>query len=427
MNILVIGSGGREHALAWKLNQSKRVEQIFVAPGNAGTAMDYTNVNIDPLDFDRLIIFSKEKNIDLVIVGPEEPLSFGIVDAFQEAGIPIFGPNKADALFESSKDFAKKFFIKHEIPTAKYQTATHFEEAVAIIEKMNFPVVIKADGLCAGKGVFIEYELDAAKVTLKEILIDGKFGDQGDKIVIEEFLDGVEQSLLCFVSNNRIIPMETAQDYKKVGEGDTGLNTGGIGAYSPSRCINQKTQASITKILSKIEKGFNEDGFNFYGILFIGFMIKNDQAKVLEFNVRFGDPETEVLMPRLKSDLLTVIEKTMDQTLEASDLVWDKRASVGVVLHSAGYPEAFAKKIPIQKIPEAFKENQVLFHNGTAFNQEGQLITNGGRVLTPVVLANDIEQARTEVYQFLEEIEGENLRYRQDIAQKDSIKPVMPV
>ena len=427
MNILIIGNGGREHALAWKLNQSKRVEKIFIAPGNAGTAMDYINVNIDPLDFDRLIAFSKEKNIGLVIVGPEKPLSMGIVDAFQKAGITIFGPNKADALFESSKEFAKKFFVKHEIPTAKYQTATQFEEAVAIIEKMDFPVVIKADGLCAGKGVFIEHELDAAKATIKDILIDSKFGDQGDKIVIEEFLEGVEQSLLCFVSNNRIIPMETAQDYKKVGEGDTGLNTGGIGAYSPSRFMNQKIQASITKIISKIEKGFDEDGFNFHGILFIGFMIKDDQAKVLEFNVRFGDPETEVLMPRLKSDLLTVIEKTINQTLNASDLVWDERASVGVVLHSAGYPGTFDKNVPIQKIPQTFKENQVLFHNGTALNQKGELITNGGRVLTPVVLANDIEKARTEVYQFLEGIEGENLRYRQDIAQKDSIKTVMPV
>lgn len=422
MNILVVGGGGREHALAWKLNQSERVDRIFVAPGNAGTAIGYTNVAIDPLDFERLIAFSKEEKIELVVVGPEEPLSHGIVDAFQEAGISIFGPNKADSLFESSKEFSKKFFIKHDIPTAQYESTTDYDEAVAVIKKMDFPVVIKADGLCAGKGVFIEQDLEAAEATLTDILVDGRFGDQGEKVVIEEFLDGVEQSLLCFVSNNRIIPMETAQDYKKMGEGDTGLNTGGIGAYSPSRYINDKISESISKIIAKIEKGLNEDGFNFHGILFIGFMIKKDEAKVLEFNVRFGDPETEVLMPRLKSDLLTVIEKTMDQTLEEKDLVWDERASVGVVLHSNGYPNTFENNIPITKIPQEVSEKQILFHNGTTFDKEGQLITNGGRVLTPVVLADSIEEARKEAYQFVEQIEGKSLRYRRDIAKKDSIK-----
>ena len=422
MNILVVGGGGREHALAWKLNQSERVKDIFVAPGNAGTAIDYTNVAIDSLDFEGLIAFSKEKNVGLVIVGPEEPLSHGIVDAFQEAGIPIFGPNQADALFESSKEFSKKFFIKHNIPTAQYTATTDYNEAIAVIREMDFPIVIKADGLCAGKGVFIEQDIESAQATLTEILIDGRFGDQGEKVVIEEFLEGVEQSLLCFVSNNRIIPMETAQDYKKVGEGDTGLNTGGIGAYSPSRYINDKISTSISHIVSKIEKGLIEDEFNFHGILFIGFMIKNDEAKVLEFNVRFGDPETEVLMPRLKSDLLTVIEKTLDQTLEPSDLIWDERASVGVVLHADGYPNTFENNKPINKIPKSFSENQMLFHNGTTFDLEGQLVTNAGRVLTPVVLADSIEEARIKAYQLVDQIEGDNLRYRRDIAKKDSIK-----
>lgn len=418
MNILIIGSGGREHALAWKLNQSERVKNIFVAPGNAGTAKNFTNVPIDVLDFEQLIQFSKENQIDLAIVGPEDPLSEGIVDVFEEAGISIFGPNKADALFESSKDFTKKFFIKYGIPTAQYQTVADYEEAVSVIEEMDLPIVIKADGLCAGKGVFISASYTEAKETLKDILVDRQFGDQGERVVIEEFLQGDEQSLICLVSDNRIVPMETAQDYKKLGDGDTGPNTGGLGAYSPSPALNEKVSQSISDILVRIENGLIEDGFNYHGVLFIGFMIQDDAAKVLEFNVRFGDPETEVLMPRLQSDLVTILEKTMDGSLESSDLVWDSRSAVGVVLYSDGYPDVFEKGIPITEIPDDLADEQILFHNGTALNKQEQLITNGGRVLTPVALGKTTEEARTNVYAIVNQIKGSSLRYRSDIAKE---------
>ncbi len=425
MKILVVGEGGREHALAWKLDQSERVEQIFVAPGNAGTAIDFTNVAIDPLAIDQLLFFSKENKIDLVIVGPEEPLSLGIVDVFQEAGVPIFGPTQAESLFESSKEFSKLFFDRHNIPTAQYHSATDFDEAIATIQQMDFPVVIKADGLCAGKGVFIEHDFHSAAATLEDILVNKRFGHQGEKVVIEEFLEGVEQSLLCFVSNNRIYPMETAQDYKKLGEGDVGLNTGGIGAYSPSHYMNDSIQRSISAILEQIEEGLNKDGFNYHGILFIGFMIHNNEAKVLEFNVRFGDPETQVLMPRLQSDLLTIIEKTMDQTLAADDLVWDERPTVGVVLYSEGYPGSYKHKVAIDEIPHSFSSDQVLFHNGTCFNQKEQLVTNGGRVFTPVAIGENIEEARKAAYELVDQIQGGSLHYRRDIADVYSIKKVV--
>lgn len=415
MKILIIGAGGREHAIAWKLAQSNRPVDIFLAPGNAGTASDYTNVPIDVMDFDRLLDFALTEAIELVIVGPEDPLCAGIVDLFQEAGIAVFGPDKISAQLEASKDLTKQFLNKYQIPTANSFTTGDYDQAKAYINQADLPIVIKADGLCKGKGVVICHSLEAAEATLKEMLLDQSFGDSASQVVIEDYLDGYEQSLLCFVSNNQLVPMETAQDYKKAFDGDLGPNTGGVGVYSLPRTpetTDPALEAQIKAILGQIERGLIAEKFSFYGILFIGFMIQDGQAKVLEFNVRFGDPETEVLLPRLESDLLTVFEKTLAGTLKPKDLTWSKQAAVGVVLYSKGYPGAYDNHVAIESLPE----NALIFHNGTTTDEAGQLITNGGRVLTPVALAYDIQSARQAAYKLVDQIHGASLTYRTDIA-----------
>lgn len=415
MNILIVGSGGREHALAWKIAQSNRTDEIFIAPGNAGTAEFGTNVDIDVMDTETLIEFAQSNAIDFTIVGPEDPLCSGIISDFEAAGLKAFGPDKESAQFEGSKKFTKKFLEKHEIPTAKYIATTELNEALEYLETMSYPVVLKVDGLCKGKGVVIAKDQEEAEETLRSMLEGDQCGESDKEVVIEEFLDGDERSLLCFVSNNKIVPMEMARDYKKSLDHDEGANTGGVGAYSPGLEILPDVQASIDESLVKIEKGLKEDGFQFHGILFIGYMLHEEQAKVLEFNVRFGDPETEVLLPRLKSDLLEVMLKTMEGTLEESDLIWEERYSLGVVLHSKGYPDRFEKNIPITKIPANLKEGEWLFHNGTLRNQAGELTTNGGRVLTPVAMGNTLEEARENAYRLVEQIECESLIYRTDI------------
>lgn len=415
MKILIIGAGGREHAIAWKLAQSNRPVDIFLAPGNAGTASDYTNVPIDVMDFDRLLDFALTEAIELVIVGPEDPLCAGIVDLFQEAGIAVFGPDKISAQLEASKDLTKQFLNKYQIPTANSFTTGDYDQAKAYINQADLPIVIKADGLCKGKGVVICHSLEAAEATLKDMLLDQSFGDSASQVVIEDYLDGYEQSLLCFVSNNQLVPMETAQDYKKAFDGDLGPNTGGVGVYSLPRTpetTDPALEAQIKAILGQIERGLIAEKFSFYGILFIGFMIQDGQAKVLEFNVRFGDPETEVLLPRLESDLLTVFEKTLAGTLKPTDLTWSKQAAVGVVLYSKGYPGAYDNHVAIESLPE----NALIFHNGTTTDEAGQLITNGGRVLTPVALADDIQSARQAAYKLVDQIHGASLTYRTDIA-----------
>ena len=415
MKILIIGAGGREHAIAWKLAQSNRPVDIFLAPGNAGTASDYTNVPIDVMDFDRLLDFALTEAIELVIVGPEDPLCAGIVDLFQEAGIAVFGPDKISAQLEASKDLTKQFLNKYQIPTANSFTTGDYAQAKAYINQADLPIVIKADGLCKGKGVVICHSLEAAEATLKDMLLDQSFGDSASQVVIEDYLDGYEQSLLCFVSNNQLVPMETAQDYKKAFDGDLGPNTGGVGVYSLPRTpetTDSALEAQIKAILGQIERGLIAEKFSFYGILFIGFMIQDGQAKVLEFNVRFGDPETEVLLPRLESDLLTVFEKTLAGTLKPTDLTWSKQAAVGVVLYSKGYPGAYDNHVAIESLPE----NALIFHNGTTTDEAGQLITNGGRVLTPVALADDIQSARQAAYKLVDQIHGASLTYRTDIA-----------
>ncbi|MEB7389052.1 phosphoribosylamine--glycine ligase [Aerococcus viridans] len=415
MKILIIGAGGREHAIAWKLAQSNRPVDIFLAPGNAGTASEYTNVPIDVMDFDRLLEFALTEAIDLVIVGPEDPLCAGIVDVFIDAGIAVFGPDKMSAQLEASKDLTKQFLNKYQIPTANSFTTADFDQAKDYINQADLPIVIKADGLCKGKGVVICHSLEEAEATLKDMLLDQSFGDSASQVVIEDYLDGYEQSLLCFVSNNQLVPMETAQDYKKAFDGDLGPNTGGVGVYSLPKTpetTDPALDAQIKAILGQIERGLIAEKFSFYGILFIGFMIQDGQAKVLEFNVRFGDPETEVLLPRLESDLLTVFEKTLAGTLKPTDLIWSKQAAAGVVLYSKGYPGFYDNHVAIESLPE----NALIFHNGTTTDEAGQLITNGGRVLTPVALADDIQSARQAAYKLVGQIRGASLTYRTDIA-----------
>lgn len=415
MKILIIGAGGREHAIAWKLAQSDRPVDIFLAPGNAGTASEYTNVPIDVMDFDRLLDFALTEAIDLVIVGPEDPLCAGIVDVLKDAGIAVFGPDKISAQLEASKDLTKQFLNKYQIPTANSFTTADFDQAKDYINQADLPIVIKADGLCKGKGVVICHSLEEAEATLKDMLLDQSFGDSASQVVIEDYLDGYEQSLLCFVSNNQLVPMETAQDYKKAFDGDLGPNTGGVGVYSLPKTpetTDPALDAQIKAILGQIERGLIAEKFSFYGILFIGFMIQDGQAKVLEFNVRFGDPETEVLLPRLESDLLTVFEKTLAGTLKPTDLIWSKQAAVGVVLYSKGYPGFYDNHVAIESLPE----NALIFHNGTTTDEAGQLITNGGRVLTPVALADDIQSARQAAYKHVGQIRGASLTYRTDIA-----------
>lgn len=414
MKVLIIGSGGREHALAWKIDQSEKVSQVYVAPGNAGTGASFINVDIDVMDAKGQLDFAKKEGIDLLVVGPEDPLSAGIVDLFEENGIPAFGPNKECAQFEKSKDFTKKFLKKYDIPTAASFTSKDYEEALTYIKNQSYPLVIKADGLCKGKGVDICQDFNQAKTSLKRMLVDQSFGSEGTTVVIEEFLEGREESLLCFVSNNRLIPMETARDYKKIGSGDKGPNTGGVGVYSPAQEENFAVKKSVKATLEKIEDGLNQEGHVFYGILFIGFMIHEDQAKVLEFNVRFGDPETEVLLPRLESDLVLLMEKALNKTLKEEDFIWSDQVALGVVLVAEGYPGSYAKNISLE-LPSSFDDDVYLFHNGTTKDKDGKIRSIGGRVLTPVALGSTLEEARTKAYNAVEKIHVPGLTYRIDI------------
>ena len=412
MKVLVIGSGGREHALAWKLSQSPEVKEVYVAPGNGGTEK-YHNVDIQAGDLQRLKDFALDKGIDLTVVGPENPLCDGIVDVFKSAGLKIFGPDKACAMFEKSKEFTKEFLEKYKIPTAKYKSFTDYEAAREGIREFSYPLVVKADGLCAGKGVIICEDEEEALKALREIFLDKVFGKEGSTVVVEEFLRGRESSLLVFVSNNKIFPLEEAEDHKQIFDGDRGPNTGGVGTYSPRRGSSEKLKAHMKDILTKIEAGLNSEGLTYNGILFIGFMIEKDEPKVLEFNVRFGDPETEVLMPRLKGDLYQILNKCIDGTLSASDIEWREELCLCTILCSEGYPGSYEKGKEITGI-ENLDEDIILFHNGT--KREGQkLLTNGGRVLTVATLSTDMEKARAKVYGNIDKLHFDGMYYRKDI------------
>lgn len=415
MKILVIGSGGREHALCWKISQSKKVKEIFCAPGNGGTSELAKNIDIAANDVDGLLEFALKEKIDLTVVGPEEPLTLGIVDRFKEKGLKIFGPGKKASQLEASKKFSKEIMNKYNISTAKYKSFTDFKAAKEALKEFNLPLVIKADGLCLGKGVFICQTYSHAEKVLKDILEDRCFGDEGEKIIIEGFLKGIEASLLCFVSGDKIIPMESAKDYKKIEEGDEGLNTGGVGVYSPNEVVTKELEEEIKNgILKNISRALREEDLQYEGILFIGFMIDGKDTNILEFNVRFGDPETQSILLRLRSDLVDILLKTIDKSLEEEDLIWDERASVCVVTTSLGYPLKYEKGFGIDGLDD-LDESIIVFHNGTKY-VDNKLKTNGGRVLTVSALGKDINVAREKVYEELKKVSYKNIYYRGDVA-----------
>ncbi len=413
MKVLVIGSGGREHALAWKLQQSEMVDEIFIAPGNGGTRQIGTNVPIAANDLEGLLDFAIQQKIDVTIVGPEEPLVLGIVDLFQQHGLKIFGPNKKSAQLEGSKNFSKKIMVKYSIPTARYQSYTSFKQAQEGLDLFNYPLVIKADGLALGKGVFIVDSKPEALEVLEQIFVQRIFDSQGSRVVIEEFLTGEEASLLVFVSGNRVFPLQSARDYKRIGENDEGPNTGGVGCYSPSELFTSELDEIIDeKILKPIERGLREEGLEYVGILYIGLMLVDNQPYCLEFNVRFGDPETEVIVPRLESDLLWLIQQALNYQLCQEDFKWLPEAAIGVVVTAEGYPGSYQKGHHITGL-DSLDSKVMVFHNGTKFDTEYK--TNGGRVLT-VVTTCSVSACKDSIYQALEKIEFSGMYYRNDIA-----------
>lgn len=415
MNILIVGNGGRESAIADTIKRFRPEVAIFVAPGNGGTATKYINVPIAVNDIEKLMSFAKENAIDLTIIGPEEPLVLGIVDAFEAEGLSVFGPNKVCSTFEGSKDFTKVFLTKYGIPTAKYLTFTKLEEAAALEAAKTFdlPVVVKADGLAAGKGVIIAESYEEAQTAICEIF-SNKFEGAGDKLVMEEFLSGMEASLLCFVDGKRIMPLETARDYKRALDYDAGLNTGGMGGFSPNPIITESVMKQVQeKILDPIMKGFKTERLDYKGILFIGLMIDEKGPKVLEFNVRFGDPETQSILSRLETDLVDVCYACMNGRLDQIDLKWSKKQSVTVVLASGGYPETSEKNVLIEGF-DALNTDTYLYHAGTILKEE-RILTNGGRVLAITKLGDTLEEARTAAYAEVKKINFAGMQYRTDI------------
>lgn len=413
MKVLIIGSGAREHAIAWKVAQSRRVSKIYCAPGNAGIQQIAECINIRDDDIETLLSFAVKEKIDITIVGPEIPLVLGIVDKFEEGGLKIFGPNKKAAMLEGSKKYSKDFMKKYGIPTAKYKSYTNVQEALKGLKQFSYPLVIKADGLAYGKGVIICNDEEEAKETLKIIMENRKFGDAGNEVIIEEFLEGIEASLLCLVDGNKIIPLESAKDYKRLQDNDNGPNTGGMGCVSPNKILDEKMMAEIkVNIQNKILFGLQKEEIKYKGILFIGLMLTEEGAKVLEFNVRLGDPETEVVLPRLKSDIIEIFLKTIDGTIKEEDLIWNSKLSISVVLASGGYPEAYEKGKVISGL-EKVRDDILIFHAGT--KKLDKLCTNGGRVLAMTTIADSLDEGRKMVYDSINQIYFEGMQYRTDI------------
>lgn len=414
MKILVVGGGGREHAICWKLSKEKNVEKIYCAPGNAGIANVAECVNIGDTNIEELLKFAKENEIGLTIVGPEVPLVMGIVDEFEKEGLRVFGPNKKCAQLEGSKAFSKEFMIKHNIPTAKYKEYTNLEEAISEIDSFGYPVVIKADGLAAGKGVVIPENREDAIATLKEMMSDKKFGAAGDKIVIEEFLKGIETSILAFVDNDTIVPMASAKDHKKVNNYEQGPNTGGMGTFSPSEIYTEELANKVKEtVLEKTLEGFKKDGLNFKGILFVGLMITEDGEKVLEYNVRFGDPETQSVLFRLETDLHEIMEAILDNKLKEIEINYSDEEAVCVMLTSGGYPDSYEKGKIITGL-ENLDDDIVVFHSGTKMF-DGNLVTNGGRVIGITAKSTTVKDAAEKVYENIKKINFEGMHYRTDI------------
>jgi len=418
MKVLIVGSGGREHAIAWKVAQSPKVKEIFAAPGNPGIGKIGECVPISPTEIDKLVEFAKEKKIDLTIVGPEAPLVAGIVDEFEKAGLKIFGPSKSAAQLEGSKAFAKEMMKKYGIPTAEFKVFSDPEEAKNFVRERGAPIVIKADGLAAGKGVTVARTLEEALTAIDKIMVKRVFGESGNRVVIEECLEGEEASYLVITDGKNFVPLATAQDHKAVFDGDRGPNTGGMGAYSPAPVLSKDMELRVQEeIVKPILKGMMEEGAPFKGILYVGLMITNDGPKVLEFNVRFGDPEAQVILRRLEDDLVEIAEKTIDGKLP-NRLNWKPETSICVVLASKGYPGSYEKGKEIFGIEEAEAiPSVVVFHAGTAI-KNGKLVTNGGRVLNVTALGKDIKEAREIVYKAVEKIHFEGMHYRKDIGLK---------
>jgi len=420
MKILLVGSGGREHALAWKLAQSPKVDKVIVAPGNAGTASEpkVENVAIDAENIEALLDYARENAIDLTVVGPEAPLVKGIVDLFQNAGLPCFGPTQGAAQLEGSKAFSKDFFARHHIPTAAYANFTDIDEAVSYIKQQGAPIVVKADGLAAGKGVILAQTEAEAIAAVKDMLAGNAFGDAGHRVVIEEFLTGEEASIIVIADGKHYLPMATSQDHKARDEGDTGPNTGGMGAYSPAPVVTDEIlQKIMTDVIEPTLEGMAKEGHPFTGFLYAGVMIdQKGDSKVLEYNVRFGDPETQPIMMRLQSDLVELIESALAGELDKKDIQWDKRSSLGVVMAAGGYPESYRKGDVIQGIPPE-TDNSKVFHAGTALN-DGEFVTQGGRVLCVVGLGDNVTEAQKVAYKNVERIHWDDVYYRKDIGHR---------
>lgn len=417
MKILIVGGGGREHAIAWKLAKSPKVEKMYCAPGNAGIAEVAECVNIGVMEFDKLVAFAKEHEIDLTVVAPDDPLAAGAVDAFEAAGLRAFGPRANAAILEGSKAFSKDLMKKYGIPTAAYETFNDPEKALAYLETAKMPIVLKADGLALGKGVLICKDLEEAKAGVKTLMMDKQFGSAGDEIVIEEFMTGREVSVLSFVDGKTIKIMTSAQDHKRAKDGDQGLNTGGMGTFSPSPFYTPQVDAFCREhIYQKTVDAMKAEGREFKGIIFFGLMLTADGPKVLEYNARFGDPETQVVLPRMKNDLVDLFEACIDGTLDQIDLEFEDNAAVCVVLASAGYPEHYEKGFEIRGL-ENFKDRDsyYVFHAGSKFDEQGRVVTNGGRVLGVTATGTDLKEARANAYKATEWIDFDNKYMRHDI------------
>ena len=419
MKLLVIGNGGREHALAWKLAQSPKVSAVYVATGNAGTAIEPKLHNLPLSRHADLIAFCQQEQIAFTVVGPEAPLAAGIVDDFRAAGLPIFGPTQAAAQLESSKDFAKAFMKKHGIPTAQYQTFSDAQAAHDYVAQKGAPIVIKADGLAAGKGVIVALSLEEAHAAIDDMLLGNKMGDAGARVVIEDFLQGEEASFIVMVDGKHVLPMATSQDHKRLLDGDQGPNTGGMGAYSPAPVVTPAVyQRVMDEIILPTVRGMQADGNEFTGFLYAGLMIDHTGAPyTIEFNCRFGDPETQPIMSRLDSDLVDLVQAAIAGQLDTVTAKWKAQTAVGVVLAAAHYPDSPKKGDVITGLDAANQVGKV-FHAGTTGNDAGDIVTNGGRVLCVVGLGDDVQTAKAQAYQALSHIQFDGMQYRKDIADK---------
>ena len=415
MKLLVIGSGGREHAMAWKLAQSAKVQKVFVAPGNGGTATENGLENVALTAIPELMAFAKQEQIYLTVVGPEAPLAAGIVDAFQSAGLKIFGPLRAAAQLEASKDFAKQFMLRHGLPTARHASFTNAAQARAYVEKQGAPIVVKADGLAAGKGVVVAASVAEANAAIDQMLVDNRLGDAGARVVIEEFLDGEEASFIVMADGTHALPLATSQDHKRLRDGDRGPNTGGMGAYSPAPVVTPQLHARVMReIIQPAIAGMAKDGTPYSGFLYAGLMIdKAGNAKILEFNCRLGDPETQPIMLRLRSDLLALVEHALAGTLDRASADWDRRPALGVVLAAAGYPDDPRKGDEITVLPKATEDCRV-FHAGTKLDGK-RLVTNGGRVLCVTALGGSLRMARARAYEVADAIRFDGMQLRKDV------------